>query len=136
MLANGIKLMYKASSATEFINLEGLKEVPEIGDEKERVENTGIAATNKEYEYGIGDLGELEYKFKYENKTASSPYRVLRQAAADNEVLSFKEVYPDGTSFAYDAMVSVKLGGGAVNNPVEFTVKMAIQNAMTVTDPE
>ena len=135
MLANGTKLRYKTSGDSEWIEATGLKEIPEMGDEPEKVENTDLSCKNKQYEYGIGDTGELEYKFKYENNSATSPYRVFRQAAADKEVLEWQQEYPDGTTFEFPAMVSVKLGSAGVNGVVEFTLKMAIQGDMIVTDP-
>lgn len=137
MLANGTKLGYKKKSASEitYIDLTGLKEVPELGNEKEKVENTGLADKAKQYEFGIGDPGDLEYKFKYENTSATSPYRVMRKAEDDGEVLSFCETLPDGTKFEYDAQVSVKLSSGAVNGVLEFTLKMALQSEINCTDP-
>lgn len=135
MLANGIKLSYKKSGEGEFILLTGLKEVPELGTEPEKVENTCLSDTVKQYEFGIGDPGDLEYKFKYENKSATSPYRVMRNAEAAKEVLTFKEELPDGTTVTFDAMVSVKLGSGAVNGVLDFTLKMALQSDMEFTDP-
>lgn len=135
MLANGIKLSYKKSGEGEFVLLTGLKEVPELGTEPEKVENTCLSDTVKQYEFGIGDPGDLEYKFKYENKSATSPYRVMRNAEAAKEVLTFKEELPDGTTVTFDAMVSVKLGSGAVNGVLDFTLKMALQSDMAFTDP-
>lgn len=135
MLANGIKLSYKKSGEGEFALLTGLKEVPELGTEPEKVENTCLSDTVKQYEFGIGDPGDLEYKFKYENKSATSPYRVMRNAEAAKEVLTFKEELPDGTTVTFDAMVSVKLGSGAVNGVLDFTLKMALQSDMVFTDP-
>lgn len=135
MLANGIKLSYKKSGEGEFILLTGLKEVPELGTEPEKVENTCLSDTVKQYEFGIGDPGDLEYKFKYENKSATSPYRVMRNAETAKEVLTFKEELPDGTTVTFDAMVSVKLGSGAVNGVLDFTLKMALQSDMAFTDP-
>lgn len=135
MLANGIKLSYKKSGEGEFVLLTGLKEVPELGTEPEKVENTCLSDTVKKYEFGIGDPGDLEYKFKYENKSATSPYRVMRNAEAAKEVLTFKEELPDGTTVTFDAMVSVKLGSGAVNGVLDFTLKMALQSDMAFTDP-
>ena len=135
MLANGIKLSYKKSGEGEFALLAGLKEVPELGTEPEKVENTCLSDTVKQYEFGIGDPGDLEYKFKYENKSATSPYRVMRNAEAAKEVLTFKEELPDGTTVTFDAMVSVKLGSGAVNGVLDFTLKMALQSDMVFTDP-
>lgn len=137
MLANGIKLGYKKKGAepNTYTDLPGLKEVPEMGDEPEKVDNTCLSDTVKQYEYGIGDPGDLEYKFKYENSSATSPYRVLRAAAEKKEVLSFEETFPDGTKFNWDAQVSVKLGGGGVNGVIEFTLKMALQSDIKIVDP-
>ena len=135
MLANGITLSYKKSGTEEFTVLTGLKEVPELGTEPEKVENTCLSDKVKQYEFGVGDPGDLEYKFKYENKSATSPYRVMRNAEAAKEVLTFKEELPDGTTVTFDAMVSVKLGSGAVNGVLDFTLKMALQSDMAFTDP-
>lgn len=137
MLANGIKLGYKKKGAepATYTDLPGLKEVPEMGDEPEKVDNTCLSDKVKQYEYGIGDPGDLEFKFKYENSSATSPYRVLRAAAESKEVLSFEETFPDGTKFNWDAQVSVKLGGGGVNGVIDFTLKMALQSDIRVVDP-
>ena len=53
MLANGITIGYKSGS--EYKELTGLKEVPEMGAEPEKVDNTCLSDTEKQYEYGIGD---------------------------------------------------------------------------------
>ncbi|MDE7433179.1 MAG: phage tail protein [Lachnospiraceae bacterium] len=135
MLANGTLLKYKTEGASSFTNAPGLHEIPELGSEEEKVDRTDLAAKNKKYEYGIGDYGDLEYKFIYENSSATSPYRVFRQAQADKETLSFQEVLPDGTTFEFRAMCNVKLGGGGVNGGIDFTLKLALQSDMEVTDP-
>lgn len=137
MLANGTKLGYKkkSGSPSTYTDLTGLKEIPELGVEPEKVENTCLSDKVKKYENGIGDVGDLEFKFKYENSSETSPYRVLRKAQEDGEVLSFEETLPDGTKFNWDAQVSVKLGGGGVNGVIEFTLKMALQSEITVVDP-
>ena len=136
MLANGITLGYKKKSAVgDYTLLSGLKEVPENGEEPEKVENTDLSDKVKKYEYGIGDAGDLTYLFKYENSSETSPYRVMRKAAADKEVLSFCETLPDGTKYEYDAQVSVKRTGGGVNGVIEFNLNMAVQSEIKVTDP-
>lgn len=136
MLANGATLGYKKKGARgNYKILTGIKEIPELGDDPEKVENTGLADRNKQYEYGIGDAGELTYKFKYENTSEESPYRVMRKAAAAKEVLSFCETLPDGTKYEYDAQVAVKRTGGGVNGVIEFNLSMALQSEIVVTDP-
>ena len=97
MLANGAKLEYKEKSdaADAYKELPGLKEIPDCGVEPEKVENTGLNDKNKQYENGIGDLGDMTYKFKYENGAATSAYRILRKAQESGKVLSFKETLKD-----------------------------------------
>lgn len=133
MLANGIKLAFSKTKG-DYQNLAGLKEVPEFGIEPEKVENTTLADKVKKYEFGIGDAGELEYKFAYDNSTATSPYRVLRNAADNKEKLYFEQTYPDNTKVTFEGQVSVKLGGGGVNSVIEFTLKIALQSELTFVD--
>lgn len=136
MLANGATLGYRKKGAQgNYTILKGIKEIPELGDDPEKVDNTGLADKQKQYEYGIGDAGELTYKFKYENTSEDSPYRVMRKAAAAREVLSFCETLPDGTKYEYDAQVAVKRTGGGVNGVIEWNLNMALQSEISVTDP-
>lgn len=135
MLANGITLGYK-TSGNSYTNLEGLKEVPELGEEPEKVDNTCLSDTVKQYEYGIGDVGDLSYKFKYVNNSESSPFRVLRKLAASKTAVDFEQTYPDGTKVRFKAQCSVKLGGGSVNSAMEFTLNLALQSGMTFVDPD
>lgn len=72
MLANGIKLEY-STSGSSYTNLTGLQEVPEIGSEPEKVDATTLADTAKKYEQGIGDYGDLQFTFKYDNSSPTSP---------------------------------------------------------------
>lgn len=133
MLANGIKLAYGKTKGT-YTDLVGLKEVPEFGIEPEKVENTTLADKVKKYEFGIGDAGELEYKFAYKNDEENAPYRVLRKAADNKEKLFFEQTYPDKTKVEFEGQVSVKLGGGGVNSVIEFTLKIALQSELAFTD--
>lgn len=135
MLANGITLGYKTDGGSTYTTLTGLKEVPEMGVDPEKIENTCLSDTVKQYEMGIGDAGDMDFVFKYENTKSTSPYRVLRGFADAGTKVSFEETFPDGTKFTWDAYISVKLGGGGVNGVIDFTVSMALQSDITVTDP-
>ncbi|MDY7304023.1 phage tail tube protein [Streptococcus suis] len=135
MLANGIKLKMSETKGPSYAVLEGLKEVPELGIDPEKVENTTLADTIKQYEFGIGDAGELEYKFKYENSKVTSSYRTLRKLADGKAVRHFEQEYPDGTKVHFSAQIAVKLGGGGVNSTIEFTLKLALQSDLEFTDP-
>lgn len=134
MLANGIKLGMKKDGESTYTDLPGLKEVPELGVDPEKVDNTTLADTMKHSELGIGDPGDLAYKFKWDNKEESS-YRKLRAVADSKETVSFEQTFPDGTKFQFDAQCSVKAGGGGVNAAIEFTLTLGLQTDIEVVDP-
>lgn len=135
MLANGTKLGYKASSAdSAFKDLPGLKEIPEMGEDIEKVENTSLTDSHKVYEKGIGDLSDMKYKFKYDNSKAESPYRVLSAAADKGSVLTFQETLPDKSVTEFTGQVAVKRTGGGVNAVIEFEATIAVQS-IKHTDP-
>lgn len=135
MLANGATLEYKSKSSGSFTKLAGLKEIPEIGSDPEKVDNTTLADKQKVYEMGIGDPGDISYKFKYDNTETTSPYRVLRQYEENKEVLSFKETLKDGTTTEFDGQISLKRTGGGVNGAIEFTLNIAVCSEIKITDP-
>lgn len=135
MLANGATLSVKAQGDSTFINLAGLKEIPDMGVEPEKVENTVLTDTVKQYENGIGDAGDMAYKFKFDNSGSSSAYRKLRAIESSGKAASFKEVLKDGTTTTFDAEVAVKRGGGGVNAALEFTASLSLQSAITIQDP-
>lgn len=135
MLANGTKLGYKASTGdSSFKDLPGLKEIPEMGEDIEKVDNTGLTDSHKVYEKGIGDLSDMKYKFKYDNTKADSPYRVLSDAADKGSVLTFQETLPDKTVTEFTGQVAVKRTGGGVNAVIEFEATIAVQSIKR-TDP-
>lgn len=135
MLANGITLGFATSkSATTYTDLAGLKEVPEMGNELEKVENTCLTDKTKQYEFGIGDYGDLEFTFKYSN-SATSPYRIMKGYEDSMETVYFRMTYPDSTTFDWAAQVSTKLSGGGVNDVMDFTLKMALQSDIVPTNP-
>ena len=136
MVANGATLGYKkkSESGTSYTDLKGLKEIPEWGNDMEKIDDTCLTDKFKHYEAGIGDLGDIKYKFRYDNSKTDSPYRVLKAAQDAGEVLSFKEEMKDGSVTEFDAKVSVKRTGGGVNSVIDFEATMIIQSVET-TDP-
>lgn len=84
---------------------------------------------------GIGELGDVKYKFKYDNSKADTPYRILKALSDSKEVGFFEETLKDGTKTDFSAQVSVKRTGGGVNGVIELEVTMVLQGAPTVTDP-
>nr|DAR80897.1 MAG TPA: tail tube protein [Bacteriophage sp.] len=134
MLANGITLKYGESAEAVTTLIPELKEVPELGTEPEKVENTTLLDKVKKYEQGIGDAGELEYKLKYLNKDAQSTYRKMRKFMENGTVVFFEHAYPDGTKVKFSGQVSVKVSGGGVNSVIETTLKITLRSELEFVD--
>lgn len=135
MLANGATLEVKRANKDTYAKLPGLKELPDMGVDPEKVENTTLEDSVKQYENGIGDVGDMAYKFKYDNASETSSYRILRAIEESGETASFKETLKDGTTTEFDAQVAVKRNGAGVNGAMEFTASMSLQSALNIVDP-
>lgn len=133
MLANGATLGYKAGTGNSYTNIPGLKELPDLGIEPELIENTALSDGNKQYEVGIGDPGNMEFKFKYANSNASDSYRVAKGLVGTKK--SYQVKLHDNTTFTFDGTAAVRVSGGGVNDPVEFTMTIAVQSDITIADP-
>ena len=135
MLANGATLEVKKSGESTFTKLPGLKELPDVGVEPEKVENTTLEDEIEQYENGIGDPGDMTYKFKWDNGGAKASYRILREYEKTGETVSFKETLKDGTTTEFDAQVAVKRTGAGVNAAMDFDLNLSLQSNLKITDP-
>lgn len=141
MLANKATLGYKAGSGNTYTDLAGLKQIPEMGAEPTLVDNTCLTDAMIMNEIGIGDAGQLEYVFKftgYSEGTYKTLYDLLYDAntgAPKNNTVSFQQKMADGTTYSFDAQGSLRVGGGGVNEAIEFTLALALQSAIKVGAP-
>ena len=134
MLANGATLGIKNSaSGASYTALPGLKEIPEIGVDPEKVENTTLTDTIKKYEMGIGDPGDMQYVFKFVNSAPTDAWRILRGYEQAGTLGYFKETLKDGTETTFSGYVALKRGGGGVNGVLDFTLAIALQSGLTIT---
>lgn len=135
MLANGSTIGYAADASTApstFTNIPDLKALPDIGAEPELVDNTALSDSIRRNEQGIGDPGEMEFVFRYNNANAQSSYRVARALSG---VKWFQVKLFDGTTYTFKAIPACRLSGGGVNDPVEFVMSLALQSDITIADP-
>lgn len=135
MLANGTRLFMKKKGEDDYKELPGLKETPEVGITPEKVENTGLNDPFKMNELGIGELPDMVYKLKFDNSSADSPYRKLRECQKTGETVSFQEKLKDGTTTEFDATLSVKRTGGGVNGVIDVELTVYPQTDFEITDP-
>lgn len=133
--ANQTKLSCKVGEEAQYTEIPYLMEVPEFGGTPEKIDVTVLSDTTKKYLPGIKDLGDLVFKFLYDNDSETSNYRVLSGYAANDTVVSFQLSYPDGTTHEFDAIPAVKMDAGTVNGALTFSATMMLQSDITVTNP-
>ena len=135
MLANGAKLYYAAitTGTPSYTQIPDLKELPDLGADPELVDNTALGDSIVHKEVGIGDPGDMEFVFRYDNSSSNASYRVAK--GLNGAKKQFKVELHDGTKFEFAATASVKVSGGGVNDPIEFVMALAVQSDITITDP-
>ena len=134
MLTNKATLGVKTTaSAASYTNLPGLKEIPEIGADPEKVDNTCLTDTLMQYELGIGDPGDMAFRFKYVNSAASDSYRILKGLETSGTTNEYQLKLADNTTYTFSAQVVTKLNGGGVNTAMDFTANLALQSSITVS---
>jgi len=139
MLANGAKLGYSTTGTgtITYTDIPGLKEIPEIGVEPEKVENTVLTDSVKKYEQGIGDPGDMAFLFKWDTATAANKtaYTAMKTAQGAGTTVYFKEELKDGTTVTFSGQPAVKISGGGVNGVIEWSLSIALQSDLTITLP-
>ena len=134
MLTNKATLGVKQSGSS-FTDLPGLKEIPDIGMSPEKVDNTCLTDTIMQYELGIGDPGDMAFRFKLSNSAATDSYRILRALETAGSVNEYQLQLADGTTYTFSAQVALQVNGGGVNTALDFTANLALQSAITIADP-
>lgn len=113
--------------------LKDLLSTPDLGiGDPEKVEVTTLADDTRRYINGLKDVGDsLEFEFNYVAGPEES-YAKLQAVQDAKEVHKFKVELPDGLSFSFDAMASVKITGAAVGEQIKFTLNLTPYSAITV----
>lgn len=116
-----------------YTEIPGLQEIPELGGDPEKIDTTTLADTVKTSIPGVKDLGDLAFKFLYSKEN----YLALTNPTTGfkpNTKYVFKVEFNDGMTATFDAIPSVKLGGGGVNAALNFTINTSLQSEITFAD--
>ena len=125
-LSKGIKLSYKAGSASSYTDLTNLQEIPDIGGSADSVEVTTLDDAAHMYINGLLDYGDsLDFTFLYD-KTQFTTLSGLSGS------VSWKVTLPGtgATTATFDAEPSVKLNGVGVNDAITYTLSLKPSSAI------
>lgn len=126
-LSKGIKLSYKAGSASSFTDLTNLQEIPDLGGSADSVEVTTLDDAAHMYINGLKDYGDsLDFTFLYD-KTQFTTLNGLSGS------VSWKVTLPgtNAGNCTFDAEPSVRLNGVGVNDAITYTLSLKPSSAMT-----
>ena len=123
----GIKLSYKAGSASSYTDLTNLQEIPDIGGSADSVEVTTLEDAAHMYINGLKDYGDsLDFTFLYD-KTQFTTLNGL------SGTISWKVTLPGtgGATATFDGEPSVSLNGVGVNDAITYTLAIKPNSAIT-----
>ena len=133
VLSKGIVLSHMVALVATPID--NLQEVPELGGKVDKVEVTTLADGSKKYIAGIKDYGDLEFKFLYDNSSATSNYRVLKALEVAGTIEEFTIAFPDATKFAFSASVMTTINSAKVGDALTFSASFTLNTEITITNP-
>ena len=122
VISKGIKLSYKKDQ--EFVALNDLQEIPDLGGDVESIEITTLADAAHMYTDGIKNYGDsLAFKFLYE----ATQFAALNGLSGSTE---WKVELPDGEACTFSGSSSVKLDGVGVNAALTYTLSIKPNSEM------
>lgn len=130
-----VKLGYGTAQAGPFTDMAGLQEVPAMLGKPSKIDVTCLSDSVKKSIFGIKDLGDLQFKFVYDNSGSTSNFRVLKGYTDNKTLVWFQVSFPDGTKFTFSAYVNVETDAAQVDKALGFTCSLALQSEITVTNP-
>lgn len=124
VISRGITLSYKNGTASEFIELTNLSEIPELGGEVEAIEVTNLSDGAHRYIDGLKNYGDnLAFKFFYEN----AQFETLNGLTGVSE---WKVTLPDDATCTFSGSSSVKLDGVGVAGVLTYTLSVKPNSEM------
>ncbi len=124
VISKGITLSYKTGTASEYVELDNLQEIPALGGTTESIEITTLADAAHMYTDGILNYGDnLAFKFLYEK----AQFTALENLEGS---IGWKVELPDGTTCTFTGSPSVQLDGAGVNVAITYTLAVKPDSEM------
>lgn len=124
VISKGIKLSYKNGEAAEFVVLENLSEIPDLGGEVEAIEVTNLSDGAHRYVDGLKSYGDsLEFKFYYEG----AQFTALNGLTG---ISTWQVELPDGATCTFEGSSSVRFDGVGIASALTYTLAIKPNSEM------
>lgn len=122
LLSKGTVLSYK--SGATYIEVAGVKGIPQVGGDPERVDVTTLKDAKRKYIAGIEDTDNLEFAIVYQTENFTTVHALV-EAGAEAE---FKVTYPDGMVVTFTGQPKFKFSAAEINGALEFTLVIVVSD--------
>lgn len=128
VLSKGTKLSYK--SGEDFVVVAGVKSIPQIGSDPERIDVTDLQSEKRRYIAGLQDVDNLEFAVVYQTAAFATFQTFAETASSSTE---FKIEYPDGMTVDFKGEPTVRIGATEVNGALEYTIVIVVSDGPNIT---
>lgn len=133
---NGTKIEYSTSESGVYSRIYGLKTVPDIGGEPNKIDTTDL--DNTEYEtnmYGLKPAQAYTLEFNMQDPSAEANIKLASDLEDSGLDYYWKLTYSNGVVVSFQSKVKTTIQGGSSNDLIGFQMHLAPKNEPTKTIP-
>lgn len=133
---NGTKLEYSATQSGTYTRIYGLKTVPDVGGEPNKIDTTDL--DNTEYEtnmYGLKPAQAYTFEFNMQDPSAEANIKLASDLEDSNANYYWKLTYSNGVVLSFQSKVKTTILGGSSNDLIGFQMHLAPKNEPEKTIP-
>lgn len=133
---NGTKLEYCATQSGSYTRIYGLKTIPDIGGEPNKIDTTDL--DNTEYEtnmYGLKPAQAYTFDFNMQDPSAEANIKLVSDMEDAGSSYYWKLTYSNGLVLSFQSKVKTTILGGQSNDLIGFQLHLAPKNEPTKTIP-
>ena len=133
---NGSKLEYSSTENGSYTRIYGLKTIPDIGGEPNKIDTTDL--DNLEYEtnmYGLKPAQAYNFEFNMQDPSAEANIKIASDLEDSNDYYYWKLTYSNGVIISFQSKVKTTILGGSSNDLVGFQMHLAPKNEPSKTIP-
>ena len=133
---NGTKLEFATTSTGSYTRVYGLKTIPDIGGEPNRIDTTDL--DNTEYEtnmYGLKPAQAYNFDFNMQDPSAEANIKLVSDMEDAGTNYYWKLTYSNGLIVTFQSKVKTTILGGSSNDLIGFQLHLAPKNEPEKTIP-
>ena len=133
---NGTKLEFATTQSGTRTRIYGLKTIPDIGGEPNRIDTTDL--DNTEYEtnmYGLKPAQAYNFDFNMQDPSAESNIKLVSDMEDAGTSYYWFLTYSNGLIVSFESKVKTTIQGGSSNDLIGFQLHLAPKNEPEKTIP-